>query len=97
MQKFFVAALVAGGVVLAPNGASAALLSGPAALANNAPEGIEQVHWRRYRHCHPRRGFCHGRLAYRRYWAPADLYIPPPPVVVARSVWGPRWRYRYRW
>jgi hypothetical protein len=94
MRKLSLAALFAIGVSLMPNGASAALLSAPAALASKAPDGIEQVHWRRYRHCHPRRGYCHGGRAYRRYWAATDLYIPPPPLA-ARSV--PRWRYRYWW
>jgi hypothetical protein len=97
MRKFFLAALVAVGVSLPPNGASAALLSGPAALANEAPAGFEQVHWRGYRHCHPRRGFCHGpRRAWRRYWGPPVAYAAPP-VVVARPFWGPRWRHRHWW
>src|SRR5262245_26252506 len=97
MRKPLLVAIFAAGLALTPEAASAALLSAPAALANNAPEGIEQVHWRPYRHCHPRRGFCHGGRAYRRYWAPTDLYIPPPPVVVARTGRGPRWHYRYWW
>jgi hypothetical protein len=41
--------------------------------------GVEQVHWRRYRHCHRRWGRrrCHGGRHYRgyRYWGGPGIHL----------------------
>lgn len=51
---------------------------------------VDQVHWRRFRHCHQRWGDrrCHGPRFYRGYGPGVNLYIGP----------GRRWGHRHgRW
>jgi hypothetical protein len=90
MRKLLIALAVAGGMLVAPGGASAALLSAPLALGNVATDQtVGLVHWRGFRHCHPRRGFCHGGrpLAYR-----PGYYGWGAPVWGPAYAWvGPRW------
>ena len=50
---------------------SQALPAGPISksIQQNSSSVLEPVHWRRWRHCHWRRGWrrCHGYRGYRRY------------------------------
>jgi hypothetical protein len=62
-RTLLVAAAFAIVLAVAPTGASAALLSGPAALTTTAPDvDLQQVHARRFWHCHFRR---FGRVCHR--------------------------------
>ena len=88
-------AALALGVAAMTGGASAAPSGLEGAKSPNVSTSIaEKVHWRRYRHCHWRRGYrrCHGHRYYRRWGGPGfSLYIGP------RHRYG-RHRYRgWRW
>ena len=80
MKKLLIGAIFAATIGLTPQGASAIPLAAPAALGTEAAViDADQVHWRRYRHCH-RRGYCHAGRYYRRYgWY--------------RPYWGPRFYF----
>jgi hypothetical protein len=69
-------AIAAMGFFATPDGASAAPVVDASALASVAQQGggdLEQVHYRRYFHCHRYRWrrYCHGR---RPYWRPHRRY-----------------------
>jgi hypothetical protein len=62
------------------------LASATAAALQSSTDTLQNIHWRRYRHCHGPRWdrWCHGRRYGYSYAPSINLYV------------GPRYRYRGR-
>lgn len=62
MKHFLSAALLATGLFVLPNAASATSLPDAASLPRLQSDAVDQIDWRPYRHCHGRRWdrYCHG-------------------------------------
>jgi len=69
MRLFGISSVIGGLSLMMVAGSAQALPAAKAPDTSAERSNLEQVHWRRYRHCHWRYGYrrCHGGYAYRPY------------------------------
>jgi len=100
MRVRSISAIFGGLTALVLAGGAAQALPAPKALDPGAATnpGLEQVHWRPYRHCHWRRGYrwCHGYRRYRPYYF-RRYYSRPYYYRHYRHPYRHRYYYRRSW